>query len=87
MLHMDFMHGITLAEDMDNPRHDERHDCIRRLFAVLTARLEDAATLATKGQARIVTREAAAELAAKVQEISTEVTAIAEAVEQLCKQT
>jgi len=86
MLHMDFMRGLPLRHDMDAARHNERRDCIRRLFAVLTARLEDAATLAAEGQARTVTREAAAELAAKVQEISTETTAITEALQQLCKQ-
>ncbi|MFD0849399.1 hypothetical protein ACFQ00_13765 [Sphingosinicella xenopeptidilytica] len=81
------MHGITLRQDMDDARHDERRNCIRRLFAVLTAQLEDAAMLAAQGQAKAVTFDTAADLAAQIHDIATEVTTIAEAIELLCKQT
>lgn len=85
MLHMDFMRGISLAQDMDDAHRHERRNCIRRLFAVLTAQLEDAATLAAQGQAKAVTFDTAADLAAQIHDIATDVTAITEAIERLCK--
>lgn len=86
MLHVDFMRGIPLGQDMDDACHDERRDCICRLFAVLTARLEDAAALAAEGQAKTTNRDTATELAAQVHDIATQTAAIAEAIELLCQQ-
>jgi hypothetical protein len=68
---------------MDERRNIERRNCIRRLFAILTARLEDAATLAAEGQGRDVPAESAVELAAQIQEITVQSMAITEAIELL----
>lgn len=85
-LYVDFPRDMPLAHDMDDTRHDERRDCIRRLFAMLTARLEDAATLAAEGQAQMVPDNTTVNLAAQVHQIATQAAAIAEAVELLCQQ-
>lgn len=85
-LHVDFPRDIPLAHDMDDAHHDERRDCIRRLFAVLTARLEDATTLAAKGQAKAIPGDTVVDLAAQVHEITTQAATIAEAIELLHKQ-
>lgn len=74
---------MQLRVPMDERRNIERRNCIRRLFAILTARLEDAATLAAEGQGRDVPAESAVELAAQIQEITVQSMAITEAIELL----
>jgi hypothetical protein len=74
---------VQLRVPMDERRNIERRNCIRRLFAILTARLEDAATLAAEGQGRDVPAESAVELAAQIQEITVQSMAITEAIELL----
>ncbi len=65
---------------MDDARLDERRDCIRPMFAVLTARLEDAEEYAAQGQVKAVTFDKAADLAAQVHDITTEAATIAEGI-------
>lgn len=83
MLRMDFPRSVQLRVIMDDGHDIERRDCIRRLFAVLTARLEDAATLAAEGQGREVSAEASTKLAAEIHEIAGHCVAITEAIELL----
>lgn len=83
MLRMDFPRSVQLRVIMQDEHDIERRDCIRRLFAVLTARLEDAATLAAEGQGREVSAEASVELSAQIQEIAGHCVAITEAIELL----
>jgi len=83
MLRMDFPRSVQLRVIMQDEHDIERRDGIRRLFAVLTARLEDAATLAAEGQGREVSAETSAELAAQIQEIAGHCMAITEALELL----
>jgi len=83
---MDFPRSVQLRVIMQDEHDIERRDCICRLFAVLTARLEDAATLAAEGQGRKVSAEASVELAAQIQEIAAQCMAITEAIELLCQQ-
>lgn len=83
MLRMDFQRSVQLRVPMDERRDTERRNCIRRLFAVLTAKLEDAATLAADGQGRDVSAEASVELAAEIHEIAGHCVAITEAIELL----
>lgn len=52
--YMDFTSRLAPGGVMDDARHSEQQDCIRHLFAVLTARLEDTAEHAAQGQARMV---------------------------------
>lgn len=83
MLHMDFTGSMRLRAPMDGGHDIERRDCIRRLFAVLTARLEDAATLAAEGQGRDVSAETSTQLAAEIHDIAAHCVAITEAIELL----
>jgi hypothetical protein len=83
MLRMDFQRSVQLRVLMDERRDTERRNCIRRLFAVLTARLEDAAALAADGQGRDVSAETSMQLAAQIQEIAGQCMAITEAIELL----
>ncbi|WP_339706479.1 hypothetical protein [uncultured Sphingosinicella sp.] len=83
MLRMDFPRSLQLRVLMQDGHDIERRDCIRRLFAVLTARLEDAAMLAAEGQGRDVSVEASVELAAQIQEVTVQSMTIAEAIELL----
>lgn len=83
MLRMDFQRSVQLRVIMKDEHDIERRDCIRRLFAVLTATLEDAATLAAEGQGRGVSAEISVELAAEIQEIAGHCVAITEAIELL----
>lgn len=64
---------------MDDGNDIERRDCIRRLFAVLTAKLEDAAALAAEGQGRRVLTDTVVELSGQMHEIAGQSMAIAEA--------
>lgn len=83
MLRMDFTCSLQLRGAMDEEHDIERQDCIRRLFAVLTARLEDAATLGVEGQGRSVSAETSTQLAAEIQEIAGHCVAITKAIELL----
>lgn len=83
MLRMDFACSLQLRVPMQDEHDIERRDCIRRLFAVLTARLEDAATLGVEGQGRGVSAETSTQLAAEIQEIAGHCMAITEAIELL----
>lgn len=83
MLRMDFQRSVQLRMPMDEEHDIERQDCIRRLFAVLTARLEDAATLGVEGQGRGVSAETSTQLAAEIHEIASHCVAITEAIELL----
>lgn len=83
MLRMDFACSMQLRGDMDDKRDIERRDCVRRLFAVLTGRLEDAATLAAEGQGREGSAKTSTQLAAEIQEIAGHCVAITEATELL----
>lgn len=83
MLRMDFQRSVQLREVMDDGHDIERRNCVRRLFAVLTARIEDAATLSVEGQGRDVPAEASTQLAAEIQEIASHCVAITEAIELL----
>ena len=47
---------------------DERLDLVRRMFALLTGRLEDAATIAVEGQGARIAPAALATLAGKIQD-------------------
>ena len=58
----------------------ERQELISRLFALLTAKLEDAAALAAEGQGRSVNLAAATGVATRLTEAAQEVQTIAEAV-------
>jgi len=58
---------------------DERHALTRRLFALMTAMLEDAATLAVEGQGA-VRAEKFALLAAGIAEAAGQVSVLADAV-------
>ncbi len=68
---------------MDERCDTERRNCVRRLFAVLTAKLEDVATLAAEGQGRDVPAETSTQLAAEISEIAGHCVAITEAIELL----
>ena len=57
----------------------ERHDLTRRLFALMTAMLEDAATLAVEGQGA-VPADKLASLAAGIAEAAGQVAVLADAV-------
>lgn len=83
MLRMDFRRSVQLRVPMDDGHDMERRNCVRRLFAVLTARLEDAATLSVEGQGRDVPAEASTQLAAEIREIAGQCMAITEAIELL----
>jgi len=83
MLRMDFPRSVQLRVIMEDGHDIERRDCIRRLFVVLTARLEDAATLGVEGQGRSVSAETSTQLAAEIQEIAGHCVAITEAIELL----
>ena len=83
MLCMDFTCSMQLRVIMQDEHESERRDCIRRLVAVLTARLEDAATLAADGQGRDVSAETSMQLAAQIQEIAAHCAALTEAIELL----
>lgn len=83
MLRMDFRRSMQLRVPMDERRDIERRNCARRLFAVLTARLEDAATLAAEGQGRDVVAETSTQLAEEINEIASHCVAITEAIELL----
>jgi hypothetical protein len=83
MLRMDFQRSVQLRVPMDERRNIERRNCVRRLFAVLTARIEDAATLSVEGQGRDVPAETSTQLAAQIQEIAGHCMAITEAIELL----
>ena len=86
MLRMDFQRSVQLRVPMQDEHDIERRDCIRRLFAVLTARLEDAATLGVEGQGRDVAAETSTRLAAEIQEIAGHCMVITEAIELLNKE-
>lgn len=83
MLRMDFTRSVQLRVPMDDGHDIERRNCARRLFAVLTARLEDAVTLAVEGQGRQVSAETSTQLAVEIQEIAGHCVAITEAIELL----
>jgi hypothetical protein len=83
MLRMDFSRTVQLRVPMQGGHDIERRDCVCRLFAVLTARLEDVATLAAEGQGRDVPAETSTQLAAEINEIAGHCVAITEAIELL----
>lgn len=64
---------------MDEEQQRERADLISRMFALITAKLEDAATIAAECQRRR-TREELRDNAMKLHELCTEATSITEAV-------
>ena len=59
---------------------DDRCDLIARLFAVMTADLEDGAALAADGQGRDAARERRLALAGQIHAIAQRVTLVADAV-------
>jgi hypothetical protein len=58
---------------------DERLDLVRRIFALLTGRLEDAATLAADGQGASISSSQAVELAERIRDECAGAAVIAEA--------
>lgn len=67
---------------MDEEQRQERADLISRIFALITAKLEDAATIAVECQRRL-THEELRDNAVKLHELCTEATSITEAVTAL----
>lgn len=59
---------------------DDRHELVRRLFALLTAKLEDGAALAADGQGQEVLPEAQADLANRLHALGDEIATLAEAI-------
>lgn len=71
---------------MDQPdRNDERGDAVSALFALLTAKLEDAAALAADGQGRRSSSDLG-ELAGRIHDLASECTTITAAVKTLLDQ-
>jgi hypothetical protein len=59
---------------------DDRHELVRRLFALLTAKLEDGATLAADGQGRDVPPDAQGDLANRLHGLGEETKTLSDAV-------
>jgi hypothetical protein len=70
---------------MDEGRPGEGlQDLVPRLFAILTAKLEDAAAIAVEGQSSDKLAEACRECAGQLIVLLQECSAVAEAIEGLC---
>jgi hypothetical protein len=65
---------------------EERADLVGRLFALITAKLEDGAGRAMDGQSAQAGLPAKSELAANMRSLSEELLVLAEAAEALCNQ-
>lgn len=72
---MDLRRQLQLGVAMD----DERADLISRLLALLTAKFEDGAAEASKGQGRGKEPDVIAQIASQVQSMGEEIAIIAEA--------
>jgi hypothetical protein len=59
---------------------DDRQELVRRLFALITARLEDGAALAADGQGRDVPSDAQADLANQLHGLGEEIATLADAI-------
>jgi len=69
---------------MDDPQAEDRpEDLIGRLFAVVTAKLEDGAAIAVEGQAPELQSNQQCTLAGRLVEVGCDVVALAEAIEAL----
>ena len=69
---------------MDQEEQEERAELISRMFALLTAKLEDAATLAAESQSRRASAELI-ENASALRELVREALIVAEGVEALIR--
>lgn len=67
----------------DLEAHMDDHDLIRRLFAMMTARCEDTAMLAVKGQGTNENAERLRQFAYRIAEAGRDVATIAEATARL----
>ncbi len=76
MLCLDFVDTMQLGQSMDV----ELDDLIFRLFALLTAKFEDGASLAANGQGRDHDSQAAKLLADGIQGIAEEIAIVADAI-------
>jgi hypothetical protein len=63
----------------------ERRDLAARMFALLTARFEDGATVALDGQGRKVADDMRSGLAERLRAIAAEILILAEAVAVICE--
>ncbi len=79
---MDFagVFGASHAMYSSDSETNERHERIRRLFSLLTARCEDAAEIAVRGQARDISPESARDLAHRLHSIGQEISTVADAI-------
>lgn len=68
---------------MDEEQHQERAELIARMFALLTAKLEDGAGIAGDAQACDLPPEQVHDAASRLLELGQEVATIAEAIERL----
>jgi hypothetical protein len=69
--------GGRRRRDMDV---DDRHELVRRLFALLTAKLEDGAALAADGQGQKVLPDVQVDLANRLHALGGEIAILADAV-------
>ena len=67
----------------DHPADESTAELIPRLFAILTAKLEDGAAIAVEGQARGLTGGQYCEAAGRLIALGQEIAAVAEAIERL----
>lgn len=65
---------------MDEEQHQERAELISRMFALLTAKLEDGAGIAGEAQARDLPLEQVHDAANRLIELGREITTVAEAI-------
>ncbi|QGN55452.1 hypothetical protein [Novosphingobium sp. Gsoil 351] len=68
---------------MDDEQRQERAELISRMFALLTAKLEDGAGIGGEAQERDLQSEQVQDAASRLIDLGQEITAVAQAIEQL----